>query len=132
MGVTSPSEEQTQVILNLGDRAHRGTGVVARGLLIDRNSRGQAFDRIDIRLIDLAEELTGVSRQTLDITALTFGKDRVERQRALAAPTHTGEHHHLVARNGDIHVFEIVLARSPHPDHILIRPSAQADRLCRQ
>ena len=36
---SSPAEEKSQVILNLGDGPHGGPGIVARGFLIDRDGR---------------------------------------------------------------------------------------------
>ena len=125
VGLTGPAKQQPQVVLNLGDRANRGTRVVAGGFLIDRNGGGEPLDRIHIRLVDLAEELPRIRRQTLHVAALTFRKDRVERQRALAAATHAGEHHQLVARDGDVDVFEVVLPGAAHPNHVLQRAAIQ-------
>ena len=53
-------EEQAQVVVDLGDRAHRGARVAGRGLLVDGHRRGQPVDEVDIRLVHLAEELPGV------------------------------------------------------------------------
>jgi hypothetical protein len=41
------------------------------------------FDRVDVGLVQLAEKLTGVGRQGLDVPALPLGEDRVERQARL-------------------------------------------------
>ena len=78
MGLAGAAEQQTEIVLNLRDRAHRGAGVVTGGFLINRNRRRQPFDGIHIRLVHLTQELTGVGRQTFDVTALPLRKDRVE------------------------------------------------------
>ena len=84
----------------------------------DEKGRETVFDH-------LPEELPRVRRQALDVTAPTLGKDRVEGERTLAAAAHAGEHHQLVAGNGDVDVLEVVLAGTPHPDHILQRATCQ-------
>jgi hypothetical protein len=97
VGLAGAAEQQAQVVLDLGDRAHGRAGVVAGRLLVDRDRRRQALDRIDIGLVDLAQELARVGREALDVAALPLGKDRVEGQGALAAAAHAGEHHQPVA-----------------------------------
>ena len=92
---------------------------MARGFLVNRDRGREALDRIHIGLIDLAEELPGVCRKTLDVAALAFRKNRVEGQRALTAAADPGEDHQLVAGNRDVDVLEVVLAGAPHPNHIL-------------
>jgi len=70
VGLTGAAEQQAQIVLNLGDGADRGARVVAGGFLIDRDRRRQPLDRIDIRLVDLAEELPRIRRQAFDVAAL--------------------------------------------------------------
>ena len=120
VGFTSPAEQKTQIILNLGDGAHRGTGVVTGGFLINRDRRRQALDGIHIGLVHLPQKLAGIGRQTFDVAALPLRKDRVEGERTLAASAHPGEHHQLVAGNGDVDVFEVVLPGTPHSNHIVL------------
>ena len=76
--------QQPQVVVDLGDRADRGTRVARRRLLVDRDRRRQALDEVDVGLVHLAEELPRVRRQRLDVPALALGVDRVERERRLA------------------------------------------------
>ena len=78
-----PCEEQAQVVVDLGDGPDRRPRVLARRLLIDRNRRRQALDEIDVRLVHLAEELTGIGGEALHIATLALGVDRVECQRRL-------------------------------------------------
>jgi hypothetical protein len=70
--------EKAHVVVNLGDGAHRGAGVLTGGLLVDGDGRREPLDEIDIRLVHLAEELTGIRRQGLNVAPLALGKDRVE------------------------------------------------------
>ena len=93
---------------------------MAGGFLIDRNRRGQTFNRIHVGLVHLAQKLPGVGREAFDVTTLALGKNRVESQGTLAASAYAGEHHQLVAGNGDVHVFEVVLAGATHPDHVFL------------
>ena len=78
MGLAGTAEQQTEIVLNLRDGAHRGTGVVTGGFLINRNRRRQPLDGIDIGLVNLPEKLAGIGRQTFDVAALSLRKDRVE------------------------------------------------------
>ena len=125
VGFAGAAEQQAQIVLDLGDRADGRTGVVTGGFLVDRNRRRQPFDRIDIGLVDLTQKLARVGRQAFDVAALSLSKDRVEGQRALAAAADAGEHHQPVARNRQINVLEVVLAGTPHPDHVLQRAAIE-------
>ena len=73
-------EEQSQVVVDLGDGADRRTRVAVRGLLVDRHGGAQALDEIDVRLVHLPQELAGVGRQRLHVAALALREQRVERQ----------------------------------------------------
>ena len=110
--------EQPQVVVDLGDRADGRARVARRRLLVDRDRRRQALDEVDVGLVHLAEELPGVRRQRLDVAALALGVDRVERQRRLARARQTGEHDQLVAREHEVDVAEVVLARPADDDRV--------------
>lgn len=56
-------EEQTQVVVDLGDGADRRARVARGRLLVDGDRRGEAFDEVHVRLVHLAEELPGVRGQ---------------------------------------------------------------------
>src|SRR5437867_6891629 len=74
--------QQPQEIIDFGGgpdrRTARGRGI----LLFDRDGRGEALHRIDQRLRHPLEELLGIRRQRFDITTLSLGIERVERERA--------------------------------------------------
>ncbi len=105
-------EEQTQVVVDLGDRADRRTRVAGRALLVDRDGRRKALDEVDVGLLHLTEELPCVSRERLDVSPLPLGVDRVERERGLARPREPGDDHELVTRDLDVDVLEVVFARA--------------------
>jgi hypothetical protein len=51
IGDADPGEEQAQVVVNLGHRADRRARVLGGRLLLDRDCRREAFDRIDLGLL---------------------------------------------------------------------------------
>ncbi len=110
--------QEAQVVVDLGGRADRRPWVARPGLLLDRDGRRQPLDRIDVGLVHLVQELPRVGRQRLDVAPLPFGVDRVERQRRLARPREPRDDDQLVARDLDVDVLEVVLAR-PLDDDLL-------------
>ena len=66
----------------------------------------------DVRLLHQLEELAGIGRQDFDVAPLALGIDRVEGERRLARAGQAGDHHQAVARDVDVDVLEIVLARA--------------------
>ena len=102
--------KQTQVVVDLRDRAD-GRARVARGrLLVDGDGRREAFDEVHVGLVHLAQELTGVGGQGLDVATLPFGEDRVEGEGGLTGSRQTGEDDHGVAGQLQVHVLEVVFA----------------------
>ena len=117
--VADAREEQPQVVVDLGDRADGGARVPRGALLVDGDGRRQAVDLVDVRLLHLAQELARVRAQALDVAPLALGVDRVEREAALAAAGQAGDDDEPVARERDVDVLEVVLARAAHDDLIL-------------
>ena len=78
-------EKQFQVVVNLRRRANGGTRVTAAHLLLNGNGGRNAFNIVGFGLVDTPQKLPRVCRQALNIAALPFGVERVERQRRLAA-----------------------------------------------
>ena len=112
IGHADARPQQAHVVVDLGDGADGGARVFRGGLLLDRDRRRQAVDLVDVRLLHHLEELARIGRQRLDVTALALGIDGVERERGFAGAGQAGEHDELVARNFEIDVLEIVLARA--------------------
>ncbi len=111
--------QQPQVIVNFRHRAYGGARVVAGGLLLDGDGRGQPFDQIDIGLFHQLQKLPRIGRQAFHIAALPLGVQRVERQRRLARTRQPGDDHQLVARQIERDVLQIVSARPAHANQRL-------------
>ena len=75
-----PREQQLQMIVELGHRAHCGARRSHRIGLVNRNRSGHAFYFVYLRLVHAIHELTGIGRESLYIAALAFGKKRVKHQ----------------------------------------------------
>ncbi len=111
-GAVRPTDarvEQAQVVVDLGHGAH-GRARVARGrLLVDRDRRAEALDRVDVGLLHHLEELARVGRERLDVAALALGVDRVEGKARLAGAGEPGDADERVPREPDRDVLEVVL-----------------------
>jgi hypothetical protein len=128
------SEQQAQVVVDLGDGADRRPRVAVGRLLVDRHGRGQALDEVDVGLVHLTEELARVCRQRLDVPALSLGEDRVEGERGLARAGQPGEDHERVAGQVEGDVLEVVLAGTTDDQavghRILLRQAGGGRRPC--
>ena len=113
--------EQAQVVVDLGDGAHRGARVARRRLLVDRDGRREALDAVDVGLVHLPQELAGVGRQRLDVAPLPLGVDRVEGERRLARARQAGDHDEAVARQRQRDVLQVVLAGAGDDDGVVMR-----------
>ena len=109
--------EKPHVVVDLRDGAHGRARIAGRGLLLDGDRRGQAVDLIHVRLLHHFQELARIGGEGLHVATLALGVDRVERKRGLARAGEPGEHHQLIARDLDVDVLEIVLARAADGDH---------------
>ena len=117
-GIADPRPEQAQVVVDLGHRAD-GRARVARGrLLVDRDRRREALDRVDVGLLHQTEELPCVGRERLDVAPLPLGVDRVEGEARLARPREPRDHDQRIARQLDVDVLEIVLPGTRDDDPI--------------
>ena len=101
MGPAGAGVEETDVVVDLGDGADGGAGVVPSTLLVDGDGGAEALDVVDVGLLHAAEELSGVGGEGLDVAALALGVDGVEGEGALARPGEAGDNHQLVTGNGD-------------------------------
>ena len=113
-----PRPEQAQVVVDLGHRADRRARVARGRLLVDRDRRREAVDRVDVRLLHQAEELARVGGERLDVAALPLGVDRVEGEARLARAGEPGDHDQRVAGQLDVDVLEVVLAGAGDDDSL--------------
>ena len=102
--------------MNLGDRADGRARVMAGCLLLDRDGRREPFDQIDIRLVHALQKLPGIGGERFDIAPLAFGVKRIEGERGFARAGESGDDDHVVARQVEIDVFQVVRARAANPD----------------
>ena len=116
-----PREQQLQVIIDLGHRAHGRARGPDRIGLVDRDRRRHALDPVDLGAVHPVEELAGVGREGLDVAALTFGIKGIEDQRRLAAARDPGYHDQLAGRDVEVEILQIVLASPANPDRWLER-----------
>ena len=77
---------------------------------------GQAFNFVDIRLLQLIEELPGVGREGFDEFPLPLGIDGIKGQRALAAAGESGDYDELIAGDVDGDILEIVFLGPANSD----------------
>jgi hypothetical protein len=98
------------------DRRARGRRAA---LLLQRHGRRQAVDLVDLRNGHLIEEAPGVWRDRLEIAALRLGVERAERERRFPRARNAREDDERLARNIDVDVLEIVLARATHANEAL-------------
>src|SRR5439155_18610805 len=100
------------------------------------------LDRIDVGLVHLPQELTGVGRQRLHVAALALGVDRVEREARLARPGQPGDHDQAVSRQPNVDVTEVVLSCTRYDNFVRLAhktsvgagpaPSGATDRTLRR
>ena len=115
-GRSAAREHQAQVVIDFRGGGNGGTRRVTATALLDGDGWRQTLNRVHIRLLHLVQELARIRGEALHVLALTFSKDGVERQRALAAAADAGHHHQAVARDGDVHALEVVLTRPANTD----------------
>ena len=116
VGHTDAGEEQAQIVVDLGDRAHGGARVARRGLLLDGDRRRQPVDRLHVGLLHQLQELPRIGREALDIAPLALGVDRIERERGLAGAREAGDDDQAVAGQVDIDALQVVLASAANAD----------------
>ncbi len=115
-------EQEPQVVVDLGDRPDGRPRVPVRGLLVDRDRRGQALDEVHVRLVHLAQELAGVGGERLDVAPLPLREDRVEGQGRLPRARQTGEDDEWITGQVKVDVAQVVLAGPAHEESVTHPP----------
>ena len=118
VGDADASEQQAEVVVDLGDGADGGTRVARGALLVDGDGRREPFDEVHVGLVHLPQELPCIGGERLHVAALTLGVDGVEGQRRLPGPGDAREHDEAIPRQFEGDVAQVVLARSP--DHQVV------------
>ena len=117
IGHADARPEKPHIVVDLGDGADGRARIARGGLLLDGNGGREAVDLVDVRLLHHLQELPRVSREAFHIAALALGIDGVEGERGFARAGQAGEHHEPVARDVEVDIFKIVLARAADGDH---------------
>ena len=112
VGLADARVEQAKIVVDLGDGADGGAGAAAGGLLLDGDGGREAVDGVHIGPLHLVEELAGVGGEGFDVAALALGIDGVEGERRFARAGEAGDDGERVARDADVDVAQVVLARS--------------------
>ena len=108
VGGAHPGPQQAEVVVDLGDGAHGGAGVLAGGLLVNGDGGGKALDVVHVGLFHLTQKHPGVGAQGLHIPPLALGVQRLEGERRLARAGQPGEYHQLVPGDGHVDVLQVV------------------------
>ena len=104
-------KKHSQIVVDLGDGRDRGARIGRMMFLVYGDGRREPFNFVHIRFVQAAQKLPGIGRKGFDIAALALGKDGVKRQRRFSRTGEAGENHHLVARDLEIDVLQIMFSR---------------------
>ena len=74
----------------------------------DGDGGRDAVNPLGSRFVEPFEKLSSVRRETLDVAALPFRIECIQRQARLAAATDPADHDQLPMRNVQVHTLEIV------------------------
>ena len=61
MWLADAGKQESKIIIDLGDCAHRRTRILGDRFLLDGDGWGKAFDTVDIRLVHLLQKLASIS-----------------------------------------------------------------------
>ncbi len=106
---TEPSEEQSNEMINLGNRSNRTLASASRGILLKAHRRRQSRNRIHVRRRHLLHKLPGVRIHRIKKAPLPFIENQVERQSAFTRSTDSGNDDKLPSRNLNGDVLQVVL-----------------------
>ena len=106
--LTDSGQKQGERVVHLTDRAD-STSASRKPLgPADRDCRGDAGDRVSVRLVELCKELASVRRKGFDVASLSLGVKGVESQRALAGAAGAGHDDQPTERQVEVEPFEIM------------------------
>ena len=78
-GIGGTRKKQSQIVVNLCRGAHGGTRIFVSGFLPYRNHWAKPRNLVNIRAFEHAQHIARVRRKCFQISALSFGKNSVER-----------------------------------------------------
>lgn len=104
--------KEAKKLVELRYRSHGGFTTSAGGPLFDGDGGRKSGDGIHVRFFKLLHKLAGVGVQAVEITALTFGKEEIEREGTFTGAGKSGDDDHLVLGNLEIEIFQVVMPSS--------------------
>ncbi len=90
--LSDPGKEQTKVVVDLGDRTHRGPRIPANSSLLYRYGWRKSLDGLDIRLLHLLQKLPGICRQRFHVPPLSLRIEGVKGERGFSRPAESCNH----------------------------------------
>ena len=122
---SSFGKEQPQKMINLGHGRDGRFAAATRDALLNRHARRQPGDKIDIGLLQLFDKLPRIRRHAVEKSSLSFGEQDIEREGRFTGATQTCDDHHPVARNLDVDIFQVVLARAVNTNRAIAAVNAE-------
>ena len=114
-------KKQPQEVIHLRHGRHGGFAAAPRDALLNGHAGGQPGDEIHLGLFELLNELPRIRRHAVQEPPLAFRKKQVKRERRFPRAAQPGDDHHLVVRNPQVEVLQVVLARPVNLDRALPR-----------
>ena len=103
-------EQEPQKVPDLGGGTHRRFAPAAAQALLDRHRRRYAVHRIDLGPACRLHDGARISVERLEVAALAFVEQDVERQGGFARARDPGDHGELAARDVDAERLQVVFA----------------------
>src|ERR1039458_3418336 len=72
------------------------------------------IDRVDVGSLHLVEKLAGIGGKRFHVAPLAFGVNGIESERGFAGAAQTRYDRQSIARNLDVDILQVVLARAAH------------------
>ncbi len=110
-------EQELEVVVQLGHRAHGGSGELRTGLVWSMAIAGGTPSTLSTAGLSMRiEKLARVGAEGLHVAPLALGVQGVEHQGGLARTAGAGDHRQLPVRMSTSRFFEVVLARAVDAD----------------
>ena len=100
--------EQSEEVVDLGGGAHCRARIVVHRLLLDADHGRKARNLVHIGAFEVAEEVTRIAREGLNVAALAFGIDGIKCKRRLSRTRKTGHNSKAVTGDGNIYILQVM------------------------
>jgi hypothetical protein len=112
VGYSDACVEQSEVVVNLGDRPNSAAWVFTGGFLFDGDGGGESFDAVDVWFVHEPEELSCIGGKGFDVASLSFCVEGVECKGGFPGAGDPGDDDEFVS--GELYgdVFQVVFSCS--------------------